>query len=53
MEVCGEPHVTTSYTRGKSPCYRFSRSLSPQVRSGRFGGEESLLPLPEFDPLTN
>jgi hypothetical protein len=35
----------------KEFCYRFSRRLSPQVRSGSFGGEESLLPLPEFKPL--
>jgi len=35
----------------KESCYRFSRRLSPQVRSGSFGEEESLLPLPEFEPL--
>jgi hypothetical protein len=26
-KVCGQPHVTASYTWGKSPCYRFSRRL--------------------------
>jgi hypothetical protein len=51
MGVRRQHHPSTALTRGKRPDTQLNRRLGgPQGRSGRFGEEKHLLPLPKFEP---
>jgi hypothetical protein len=51
MEVSGLLHVPITLFQGEQPWCPSDRRLGePQSRSGRFGEEKNLFPLPEKEP---
>jgi hypothetical protein len=51
MEVNGQLHTLASLPQGMSPLYQFYKGLGgPQSRSGRYGEQKNLLPLPGTEP---
>lgn len=49
MEVSGQLHALATLTRDRIRYPLNSRLREPQRRSGRFGGEKNLFPLPRYE----
>jgi len=50
-QVSGLVHAPSSFSRGKElPMLSEADAGRPQSRSGHFGGEKNLLPLPGIEP---